>query len=144
MSKFPGDMLNYKKPERKIERIYLLGIKEDGTGLLDFDQVFRLDMKSQDIRREAVQWNTHKTNPMEHVMRIRDQDILVEDFDNIPSLDDVVAAYEDSQVDQTLNEMGEKEKEGMESATLADPIESRKDTELDENSPDDTPASDMI
>lgn len=110
----------------QIERIYLLGIKEDGTGLLDFDQVccmrtfsssahvklisclhveqnlqhmqnpgsmdacmcstsgklqphhtvlvvqvFRLDMKSQDIRREAVQWNTHKTNPMEHVMRIR-------------------------------------------------------------------------
>ena len=74
----------------------------------------------------------------------RDDGILIEDFDNIPTVEDVVQDFEDSQIDKTLSELREKEKEVMESTSLADPIESRKDAEMDENSPDDTPASDMI
>ena len=74
----------------------------------------------------------------------RDKEILVEDFENIPSVDNVIDDFEDSKIDETLSKLKEQEKEVMESTSLADPIESRKDAEVDDNSPEDTPASDMI
>ena len=86
-------------------------------------------------------FGVHNKSP---ALSCRDNEIIVEDFDNIPTAEDVVQDFEDSKIDQTLNEMREKEKEVIESVSLADPIESRKDAEMDENSPEDTPASDMI
>ena len=79
----------------------------------------------------------------EHVCT-RDNVILIEDLDSCPSAEDVVQDYEDSKVHETLSELRAQEAEVMQGTSLADPIESRKDAEMDENSPDDTPASDMI
>lgn len=74
----------------------------------------------------------------------RENDVLIEDLDTVPTVEEVVQEFEDSKLDETLNELRGMQQEVLESTSLADPIESRKDAEVDENSPDDTPASDMI
>ena len=74
----------------------------------------------------------------------RDDGILIEDFDNIPTVEDVVQEFEDAQLEEKVRGLRADTEEVSESTTLSDPIESRKDAEIDENSPDDTPASDMI
>ncbi|KAK9805757.1 hypothetical protein WJX73_006246 [Symbiochloris irregularis] len=144
MAKYDGDTLNYKDPEYRIDRIYLIARQEDKNDQLDFNQVYRLDHKTQNVRREAVRWNTQLEDPSQHIMRIRDDEIIIEDFTNIPSEEDIVADFEDSQILDTLKKLQTAQADLMDTSSLADPIDARKDAEVDENSPDDTPASDMI
>lgn len=56
----------------------------------------------------------------------------------------MVADHEDAQILNTLKKLHTAQADLADTSSLADPIDARKDAEVDENSPDDTPASDMI
>ncbi|CAL8466490.1 g6026 [Coccomyxa elongata] len=167
---FFGDRVYNKAPWQRVERIYLVAIREPddiAEFSLNLDDVFILDRETRDIKRGQVIWNkniTADTDPTTLTLRIRKDGLYMDRFEDMPDIEDLVseaelAGWEAEQrkardksaasvaslvgggKDEGGGDVAQQSADADEEPEPQDPIDAMSDEDFD--GPEDTPAVDL-